>query len=250
MNSIKQLLTLFLFSIITSSLSAQVVGGMNFKLEKIYMAEKYEDVAYKGMNMIENDKYKKDPEIYLYISMAWYEISQMNDEKMQEEYPKALRDAFKYAAKFVKKDRDGVWYEDNADFFEDLKKAGIADAAEYIDNPKKLRVAVSNYKYMTKAMPDDWNLLFFKGVLEQTNRNTGQAERDIQLAMTNLVQLYANPKYRPSKASKPILEDGFMRWTDIMLEQNYADSAKKTMNWAVQFFPDSQKVAAKAESLK
>ena len=60
MNSIKQLLTLFLFSIITSSLSAQVVGGMNFKLEKIYMAEKYEDVAYKGMNMIENDKYKKD----------------------------------------------------------------------------------------------------------------------------------------------------------------------------------------------
>lgn len=223
---------------------------MNFKLEKLYMAEKYEDVAYKGINMIENDKYKKDPEIYLYISMAWYEISQMNDEETEEEYPKALGDAFKYAAKFVKKDGDGVWYEDNADFFEDLKKAGIADAAEHIDNPKKLRVAVSNYKYMTKAMPDDWNLLFFKGVLEQKNRNTGQAERDIQLAMSNLVKLYANPKYRPSKASKPILEDGFMRWTDIMLEQNYADSAKKTMNWAVQFFPDSEKISAKAESLK
>ncbi len=212
------------------------------------MAEKYEDVAYKGMSMVENDKYKKDPEIYLYISMAWYEISQMNDEEMEEEYPKALRDAFKYAAKFVKKDRDGVWYEDNSDFFEDLKKAGIADAAQYIDNPKKLRVAVSNYKYMTKAMPDDWNLLFFKGVLEYKNRNTGQAERDIQMAMTNLIKKYENPKYRPSKASKPILEDGLIRWTDVMLEQNYADSAKKTINWAVQFFPDSEKVAAKAKS--
>jgi hypothetical protein len=35
-----------------------------------------------------------------------------------------------------------------------------------------------------------------------------------------------------------------------MLEQNYADSARKTMNWAVKFFPESEKVKAKAESLK
>ena len=250
MTLIKRFLILFLLSIIAGSASAQVVGGMNFKLEKLYMAEKYEDVAYKGINMIESDKYKKDPEIYLYIAMAWYEISQMNDEEMGEEYPNSLRDAFKYAAKFVKKDRDGVWYDDNSDFFEDLKKAGIADAEQWIGDPKKLRNAVSSYKYMTKAMPDDWNLLFFKGVLEQMNRNTGQAERDIQLAMSNLIKLYENPKYRPSKASKHVLEDGLIRWTDIMLEQNYADSAKKTMNWAIQFFPDSEKIAAKSESFK
>ena len=73
---------LSLLIVTTMSVSAQVVGGMNFKLEKLYIEEKYEDVAYKGMKMIENDKYKKDPEIYLYIAMAWYEISQMNDEEM------------------------------------------------------------------------------------------------------------------------------------------------------------------------
>ncbi len=214
------------------------------------MAEKFEDVAYKGMNMIEKDKYKKDPEIYLYISMAWYEISQINDEKMGEEYPKALRDAFKYAARFIKKDRDGVWYEDNTDFFEDLKKAGIADAAEWVDNDRKRRNAVSTYKYMTKAVPDDWNILFFKGVLEHMNRNVGQAERDLNIAMINLIELYEDPKYRPSKATAAVLEDGLMRYTDILLEQNYADSARKTIGWALKFFPESEKVAAKAESLK
>ncbi len=214
------------------------------------MAEKYEDVAYKGMNMVENDKYKKDPEIYLYISMAWYEISQMNDEKMEEDYPKALRDAFKYAAKFIKKDKDGVWYEDNADFFEDLKKAGIADAAQWIDDERKIRNAVSTYKYLTKAAPDDWNILFFKGVLEHMNRNVGQAERDLNLAMTNLIGLYEDSKYRPSKATEPILEDGIMRYTDILLELNYADSAKRTIGWGLKFFPESEKVSAKAESLK
>lgn len=250
MNYLNLLFAVLLTSILVSPASAQVIGGMNFKLEKLFLAEKYEDVAYKGINMIENDKYKKDPEIYLYISMAWYEISQFNDEKMEEEYPKSLRDAFKYAARFIKKDREGVWYEDNSDYFEDLKKAGIADAAQWIDDDRKRRNAVSTYKYMTKATPDDWNLLFFKGVLEHMNRNVGQAERDINTAMSNLVTLYENPKYRPSKASAPILENGLLRYTDIMMELNYADSARKTVGWALKFFPESEKVIAKSASLQ
>ena len=223
---------------------------MNYKLEKLFIEEKYEDVAYKGEKMVEDDKYKKDPEIYLYIAMAWYEISQINDEKMEEEYPNALRDAFKYAARFTKKDREGTWYEDNEDFFDDLAKAGIAEAGEFVDDDRKRRNAVSTYKYMTKAMPEDWNLLFFKGVLEAMNRNVGQAERDISQAMSNLVVAYADPKYKPSKATAPALEDGLIRWTDYLLEQNYADSAKKTINWGIQFFPDSEKVSAKAATLK
>ncbi len=240
-------LTFFLFS---TQLFAQVVGGMNYKLEKLFMEEKYEDVAYKGMNMIEDDKYSKDPEIYMYIAMAWYEISQMNDEKMQAEYPKALADAMKYASKIIKKDKEGTWYDDNADFFEDLKKAGIADAAQWLSDEKKMRNAVTAYKNMTKAIPEDYNLLFFKGVLEQINRNTGQAERDITDAMKGLVVKYADPKYKSSKASGPVLEDGLLRWTDIMMQQNYADSAKKTIGWGLKFFPESEKIKAKAATLK
>lgn len=239
-----------LFVIFSTQLFSQVVGGMNYKLEKLFMEEKYEDVAYKGMKMVEDDKYKKDPEIYMYISMAWYEISQMNDEKMQEEYPKALQDAMKYASKIIKKDKEGTWYDDNADFFEDLKKAGIADAAQWLSDEKKLRNAVTAYKNMTKAMPEDYNLLFFKGVLEQMNRNTGQAERDITDAMKGLIPLYSDSKYKPSRVSGPILEDGLLRWTDILMEQNYADSAKKTINWGLKFFPESEKIKAKGATLK
>jgi len=250
MNSFKHILPFFAIILLSSSVSAQVVGGMNFKLEKLYMEEKYGTVISKGEGMIESDKYKKDPEIYLYISMAFYELSQSNDEEIEEDYPKALRNALKYASKFAKKDKDGVWMEDNADFFEDLKKAGIADAAQWIGDERKMRNAVSGYKYMTKAIPDDYNLLFFKGVLEHMNRNVGQAERDIQQAMNGIIPLYAQERYRPSKASAPVLEDGLLRWADIMMEQNYADSAKKTVNWALQFFPESEKVQAKAESLK
>ncbi len=249
MNYFNRILPFFTIVLLSTSVSAQVVGGMNFKMEKLYMEEKYGTIISKGEGMIESDKYKKDPEIYLYISMAFFELSQSNDEDIEEDYPKALRNALKYASKFAKKDKDGVWMEDNADFFEDLKKAGIADAAQWIGDERKMRNAVSGYKYMTKAIPDDYNLLFFKGVLEYMNRNVGQAERDIQQAMNGLIPLYAKERYRPSKASAPVLEDGFLRWTDIMLEQNYADSAKKTINWGLQFFPDSEKLKKKAESL-
>jgi hypothetical protein len=250
MNSFNRILPFFAIILLSSSVSAQVVGGMNFKLEKLYMEENYGTIISKGEGMIENDKYKKDPEIYLYISMAFFELSQSNDGDVEEDYPKALRNALKYASKFAKKDKDGVWMQDNADFFEDLKKAGIADAAQWIGDERKIRNAVSGYKYMTSAIPDDYNLLFFKGVLEHMNRNVGQAERDIQQAMNGLIPLYEKERYRPSKASAPVLEDGLLRWADIMVELNYADSAKKTIGWALQFFPESEKVIAKSESLK
>lgn len=250
MNFLNRILLFLLLATVSFSSYAQVVGGMNYKLEKMYVEEKFEDLAYKGEKMLEDDKYKKDPEVYLYVAMAWYEISQMNDEKMKEEYPKALQDAFKYAARFTRKDREGTWYEDNEDFFDDLLKAGIAEAAQYIDDERKRRNAVSTYKYLTKAMPDDFNILFYKGVLENMNRNTGQAERDISMAMAGLVKEYADPKYKPNKISKGLLEDGLIMWSDALMEMNYADSAKKTMNWAVQFFPESEKVKTKAESLK
>ncbi|MFC2176747.1 hypothetical protein ACFLR1_07265 [Bacteroidota bacterium] len=40
--------------------NAQVIGGANAKLEKLYAAEKYEDVAYKGMQMVDSDKHKTE----------------------------------------------------------------------------------------------------------------------------------------------------------------------------------------------
>lgn len=236
---------------LTSTLAfSQVVGGMDFKLEEMFLNEKYEDLAFKGERMLDKDKFKRDPEITLYVSMAWYEISQSNDPQLQEEYSNALRDALKYAYKFARYDKEGLMAEDNDEYFDDLAAAGIADAEQWITDDRKRRNAVRTYKYMVKAMPNDHNILFFKGVLEHMNRNTGQAERDIPEAMTALIAKYEDPNYRASKVTGPLLEDGLIRWADIMVEQNYKDSAQKTIDWAIKFFPESETVAKKAESLK
>jgi hypothetical protein len=236
------LLAVFAFPFLSQ---AQVIGGMNLKLETMWDKEKYEDIAYKGEGMVDNDKYKKDPEIYLWVSMAWYEISQINDPKMMEEYPKALSYGYKWAAKFRKKDKDGAMYEDNKDYFEDLKKAGVMSAAEFEDDPKKLRKATGIYKYMVRAVPDDFNALYKKGVLEFRARNEAEGERSINNAMKGLAAAYANKRYRPSKATAGVLEDSMLEFSDMMVEKSLKDSAVKVLNWAALWFPDSEKVKAK-----
>lgn len=243
---------LLAFSLLLTSSAAigQVVGGMDFKLEKLYMDEKWEDLGDRAQRMTEDDKHKKDPEPYLYVSMAYYQINQANDAKLNEAYPKALADAVKYAGKFRSKDKEGTWFNDNISYFDDLKKAVIADASAYVDDPKKLRVAVTSYKNLSKAIPEDHNILFFKGVLEQMNRNDGEAERNIKDAMNGLATAYSDPKYKGNRVSNPLLEDGLIRWADLLMERSYADSARKTLDvWGAQFFPNSEKIKAKSESI-
>jgi len=241
----------FAFALSTLSVSAQVVGGMDFKLEKLYNSEKWEDLGDKAITMMEDEKYKKDPEPYLYASMAFYKISQAeNDPKLKEAYPKALFDAVKYATRFRTKDKDGTWYKDNYDYFEELKKASIAEAAPYVDDEKKRRTAVSTYKNLNKAVPEDFNILFYKGLLETLTRNEGEAERNIKDAMNGLALAYSDPKYKPSKVSAPLLEDGLIRFADALIAKSYVDSARKTLDvWGTKFFPNSEKIKAKSASI-
>jgi hypothetical protein len=228
----------------------QVVGGMDFKLEKLYNEEKWEDLGDRALKMTEDDKYKKDPEPFLYLSMAFYQISQSNDEKLKTDYPKALADAVKFATKFRSKDKEGTWYQDNKDYFEELKKAAIADAMPYVDDDKKRRNAVTAFKNLSKAIPEDHNILFYKGVLETMARNEAEADRNIIDAMKGLSASYADSKYKPSKSSAYLLEDGMIRWADLLIQKSYVDSARKTLDvWGKQFFPNSEKIKSKAESI-
>jgi len=229
--------------------SAQVVGGMNVKFEKQFDAGKFEDCAYNAEGMLENDKYKDDPEIMLWCAMCWYEISQMNDAKKKEEYPKALADAMKYTAKFRKKDKDGMMASDNKDFLDNLKKAVIAESAPFMDDEKKRRIAVTNYKALNKAVPEDNAVLFMKGVGELLNRNVGEADKNLKDAMTGLAKDFSNPKYKIGKVSGPLLQDAMTRYAEVLAGTGSQDSARKTMDWALKFFPDNEALKAKAANV-
>jgi hypothetical protein len=95
--------------LLASDLSAQVIGGELVKLEELFDKGKFEDCAYKAETYSENEKYAKNPEPYLYISMCYYEFHFSEDVKIKEYYKSALKDALKYAVKMKGYDKEEIF---------------------------------------------------------------------------------------------------------------------------------------------
>ncbi len=108
---------------------------------------KYEKVLYKAIRYTEDDETKKEPVPYVFMSMAFFKISESSDPELMEKYSKALKDALKYASKFVKKDKEREYYDDYTDYFNDLRRATMNQGEIYVDE-EKFTKAKSYYKYL------------------------------------------------------------------------------------------------------
>ena len=114
-------------------------------LLELYVDEKYERLIYKAEDYTLKEKTKKDPLPYLYLSMGCYELSK--DETKAEKFPKAFKNALKYAGKFVKKDKEGAFAEDAEDYFADLREDTMEEAENQMVNEKWTK-AKGTYKYL------------------------------------------------------------------------------------------------------
>ncbi len=140
---------LFLYSF--SNLIAQTDNTYDDLLE-LYVDEKYEKLVYKAENYTLNDKTKKDPLPYLYYSMANFKFTQ--DETLSEKYPKGFKEALKFAAKFVKKDKESAYIDEAEDYFEELRAVAMEDAENQMINEKYTK-AKGMYKYLCNIDPSD-----------------------------------------------------------------------------------------------
>ncbi|MCB0765446.1 MAG: hypothetical protein KDB84_12110, partial [Flavobacteriales bacterium] len=83
-------------------LTAQAQKHVYEDLLVLFVDEKYEKCLGKAEGYTLMDDTKKDPLPFLYMSMCFMEMSK--DEKYQADYPKAAKDALKFAEKYRKKD--------------------------------------------------------------------------------------------------------------------------------------------------
>ena len=85
-----------------------------------FVDEKYEKVLFKAIRYTEDDKQKKHPVPYLYMAKSYLGIHNSDDNDLRETYEvdklKALKNALKYAGKFVKKDREQEYVPSEQDF--------------------------------------------------------------------------------------------------------------------------------------
>lgn len=238
------LLTLCLLASGATRLTAQ-----NKDLDKLiflYIDENYEKCVSKGINMTESDEYRKEPLPYLYVSMSLFEIAR--DEELDEKYPKAFKDAMKFAYKYRKKDKNLEYAGKYKEYFITLKDSANKLAMLYYKT-EDYRKAAYIYKQIVRFDPDAAIMQLLQGIGEIKSRNIGEGERNLTLAMEQI-----DDNYSPDKVEKAVAYWAFTEYANYMDSKgDYAETkrgkrlAEKFKEYDPQVIKEKEAEAAKEE---
>jgi tetratricopeptide (TPR) repeat protein len=206
---------------------------------------KYEKVLFKAIRYTEDDKTSKEPLPYAFMSEAFFRISQSDDAELVEEYDGALKNALKYAAKFVKKDREREFYDSYTEFFNELRRATMNEAEVFVDDEKFTR-AKSYYKYLYVLDQDDagaW--LMYGTVLWKT-----KAKRDAEESWAEAKRLLSEFQGRGLQEVQLDLLKYSIRYTAEMLaDEGDTAAALEWLQIAEGIFPNDRELSAIKRSL-
>lgn len=149
----------------------------------------YEKAYEKAYRYTEKEKTDRDPIPYVYASMAMYEMSKKDE--YREEYPRAFRDAIKFAYKARRYDEENQYLPQHSAYINELK-AEVMQEARFHYSQENWRKATTYAKYANRIDPGDFSALLLKGMAEQKGRNSYQAEKTFVEADTALKYFSAN----------------------------------------------------------
>lgn len=195
-------------------------------LRVLYMDQKYEKLISKAEGYVAKDKTRKSPEPFLYLSKAYFEISQLEEYNAKFPPEKAFRDALKWASKYRRKDKEGDIYDENDFYFNELKKAAAEEAAGLMSDQKYSR-AKRYYSGITSFDPDDAGAWLMQGYCEVEMRSMQEAKLTFQQA-GRVMQTVNYEKLNSTE--RKLLLSGVTNYSDYLIEQGMRDSARTTLD--------------------
>ena len=233
MKSVKVTLLLLLMALGFTNVSfAQPEDEYN-DLMFLLVDQKYEKLLYKAEGYIEDEETRRDALPYLYTSMAYYEMSKL--EEFDEEYPRAFKDAVKYCVKYRKKDKSGFYVADNAEYIDDLKKQ-VYEIADNYYNQGKASKAKSYYKYLVGMDPSDYGAWLLKGVVEAELNMKTEAEMSFEQGVNGVENLESTVEYWDGKLM--LLKMGIISYSNYLVSNGRVGEAKTMMEKGNEFLGD------------
>lgn len=153
------------------------------ELKILYADEEYQKCAHKAIKLSEG-KYKNDPIVYVYASMACLRMAQ--DHEKSTKFPKAFKDALSYAGKYRKKDKSGSIYDQYLNHFEELKRIVAEEIDNFLleDRKEKVYKAVKKSLGLLKKIngvdPEDKGAMLLRGLLEIQAQNAMEGKKLIK----------------------------------------------------------------------
>src|SRR5690606_20303354 len=120
-----------------------------------------------------------------YMALSLYQIHTHSEDYDQKLYEDAIRDALKYAYKFRRYDKEGLYVEANQRNLDLIREAALSTAKFYF-NDGDYRKASSEFKRILKVDPEDVNVLFIQGVSDVLSRNETMGMKTINSAIDTL----------------------------------------------------------------
>ncbi len=229
-------LLVFVLSFINTN--AQVVGGSDAKLAKLYNSGKYETCLIKADDLTYNEKTKRDPEPYLYMAMCFYELSKSNDPVLKEDYKKGVRNSIKYTTKFIKKDKDGEMYNDNIEFINMIRGLQLTEIKEYF-NEGNYRKAASTTKIYSKLYREkDYVLLYFIGLNEVLSNNLSQGLRDMADSKTEIEAIIKTGNLKVNSEFKLLLSSAILTYSNYLVNDDQLETASENIAFAKKILPN------------
>ena len=206
---------------------------------------KFEKVLYKAIRYTEDDKTSKEPLPYVFMSMAFFKISESSDADLLEKYSNGLKNALKYASKFVKKDKQKEHVSDYTDYFNDLRRATMNQSEVYVDDEKYTK-AKSYYKYMYSLDVEDPGAWLMYGTVLWRTKAKRDAGESWDLAKQLLIE-YGGKGLEDVQVD--LLKYGVIYTAEMLAAEGNLTGAREWLDATDMLFSDDREVQAVRRSI-
>jgi len=221
-----------------------------------YFADgEYEKLMKKAYKYTQGDKTKRDPLPYYYLSIANYKISQGHE--LQDKFPKAKKEAIKYAGKCIQKDKEGIVYNNKIAHFTTMKKDIVEEIRNTISdgNLKLLTGLTANINKVDKY---DVGVNYLKAVTAYIKENDEKEEKYLKLAEELLANsaedaftISEDDSYditEKKKVDLEMLKIGVIEYANVLVTKNRTSDAKKLIGKIAQWYPEDKEFKAVYDS--
>ena len=198
----------------------------------LFVTEKYEKCLYKAEDYTLDEKTKKDPLPYMFMSRCFYEMSKRDEFK--EKYPTAFKDAMKYISKYGGKDKEKKYLSEYEDYIAQIRGAAAAQAETMMDTQKYSK-AKQLYDQLLDIDPNDAGAQLMMGVVHGLMK--AKKESDMALAKAKAI-------LTEKKAGTALEELNLLKYALTIHATNLAgsnkSSAKEWLDLGLEYFPEDK----------
>lgn len=243
------------------------LGGFYFKsnaqpptyddLVILYADGDYEKLMKKSYKYTDSDDTRKDPLPYLFLSKGNYEVWR-NGGELAEKYPRAYKEAIKYAGKCIQKDKEGTVYQDNLGYFVKLKVTVVEQLRNLAEASDWGRL-MGTLPLMDKVDKEDIGAKYLKAAAQYYRSDKSGMKTTAKEAEELLAN--ADPNHftisedddvdltDKKKIDLEMLKLGVIYYAQALVDSRRVDDAKKLMGQVAQWYPDDAEFKAKYDEI-